>query len=160
MGTCPNTTFSFYPPSLLTFHISHLLVSSCIQRNFLRSILQFTIALFKELSIFYLIQTLSEVKWSEVTQSCLTLCDPVDCSLRGSLIHGILQAGILEWIAISFSRGSSWPRDRTWVSHVTGRCFTIWATRVIVLLKWINTSIGFKLSVLNKLPLTELIFLN
>ena len=44
---------------------------------------------------------------SEVTQSCPTLCDPVDCSLSGSSIHGILQARILEWVAISFSRGSS-----------------------------------------------------
>ena len=50
---------------------------------------------------------------SEVAQSCLTLCNPVDCSLPGSSIHGILQARILEWVAISFSRGSSQPRDRT-----------------------------------------------
>ena len=53
----------------------------------------------------------------------------MDCSLLGSSIHGILQARVLEWVAISFSRGSSWPRDRTWVSHIAGRCFTIWATR-------------------------------
>ena len=46
---------------------------------------------------------------SEVTQSCLTLWDPVDCSPPGSSIHGILQARILEWVAISFSKGSSWP---------------------------------------------------
>ena len=50
-----------------------------------------------------------EGKWSEVTQSCLTLCDPVDCSPPGSSVHGILQARILEWVAISFSRGSSQP---------------------------------------------------
>ena len=56
-------------------------------------------------------------------------CDPMDCSLPGSSAHGILQARILEWIAIPFSRGSSWPRDRTWVSCIAGRCFTIWATR-------------------------------
>ena len=53
---------------------------------------------------------------AEFTQSCLTLCDPVDCSPPGSSIHGILQARILEWVAISFSRGSSRPRDRTQVS--------------------------------------------
>ena len=69
-----------------------------------------------------------EVKWSEVTQSCPTLCDPMD-SLPGSSVHGILQARILEWVAISFSRGPSWPRDRTQVSCIAGRCFTIWATR-------------------------------
>ena len=49
----------------------------------------------------------------EVTQSCPTLCDPVDCNLLGFSTHGILQARILEWIAISFSRGSSRPRDQT-----------------------------------------------
>ena len=66
---------------------------------------------------------------SEVAQSCLTLCDPVDCSLPGSSIHGILQARILEWVAISFSRGSSRPRDWTQVSCIVGRCFNLWTTR-------------------------------
>ena len=62
-------------------------------------------------------------------QTCPTLCNPMDCSLSGSSIHGILQAGILEWVAIPFSRGSSQPRDQTWISFITGRFFTIWATR-------------------------------
>ena len=48
-----------------------------------------------------------------VTQSCLSLCDPIDCSPPGSSVHGILQARILEWVAIPYSRGSSRPRDRT-----------------------------------------------
>ena len=65
----------------------------------------------------------------EVVQSCLTLCDPMDCNLPGFSVHGIFQARILEWVAISFSRGSSWPRDRTQVSCIAGRCFTLWATR-------------------------------
>ena len=63
-----------------------------------------------------------------VTQSCPTLCDLTDCSPPGSSVHGILQARILECIAIPFSRGSSQPRDRTLVSHIAGRFFTIWAT--------------------------------
>ena len=67
--------------------------------------------------------------WCEVTQSCPTLCCPMDCSPPGSSIHGIFQARILEWIAISFSRGSSQPRDRTLVSCIAGRRFTVWATR-------------------------------
>ena len=90
----------------------------------------------------------SEVKWSEVAQSCPTLCNPMDCSLPGFSIHGIFQARILEWVAISFSRGSSQPRDQTPVSRIaavaaakllqacptlcdpiSGRHFTIWATR-------------------------------
>ena len=65
----------------------------------------------------------------EVAQSCPTLCDPVDCSPPGSSAHGILQARILEWVAISFSRGSSWPRDQTQVSCIAGRHFNLWATR-------------------------------
>jgi len=70
----------------------------------------------------------SEVKWSEVAQSCLTLCNPMDCSLPGSTVHGVFQARILEWIAISFSRGTSQTRDWTWVSRIVGRCFTVWGT--------------------------------
>ena len=62
---------------------------------------------------------------SEVTQSCPTLCDPVDCSLPGFSIHGTLQARILEWVTISFSRGSSRLRDRTWVSCIGGRCVNL-----------------------------------
>ena len=59
----------------------------------------------------------------EVAQSCLTLCNPMDCRLPGSSVHGILQARILEWVAITFSRGSSQPRNRTQVSCIIGRRF-------------------------------------
>ena len=69
--------------------------------------------------------------WSRWIKSssvlCLvTLCDPVDCSLPGSSVHGISQAGILEWVAMPSSRGYSQPRDRT---IIAGRLFTIWTTR-------------------------------
>ena len=67
--------------------------------------------------------------WSEVAQSRPTLCDPMDCGLPGSSVHGIFQARMLEWVAIYFSRGASWPRDQTWVSRMVDRCFTVWATR-------------------------------
>ena len=60
--------------------------------------------------------------------SHVQLCNPMDCSLSGSSVHGIFQARILEWIAISFTRGSSWPRNRTQVSSIVGRCFTVWDT--------------------------------
>ena len=73
--------------------------------------------------------TLGKVKWSEVAQSDPTLCNPVDCSPPGFSIHGIPQARILEWVAISFSRGSSSPRDQTQVSRIAGLCFNLWATR-------------------------------
>jgi len=86
-----------------------------------------------------------------VAQSCLTFCDPFDCSPPGSSVHEILQARILEWVAMSSSRGSSQPRDQTQVSHIAGRFFTIWATREAQIfclaiyklnlnLSWINMS--------------------
>ena len=62
-----------------------------------------------------------------VTQSCSTFCDPMDHSTPGSSVHGILQARMLEWVAMPFSRGSSWLRDWSQVSHTAGRFFTVWA---------------------------------
>ena len=55
--------------------------------------------------------------------------DPIDCSPLGSSVHGILQPRILEWVAISLSRGFSWPRNQTQVSCIAGRFITYWATR-------------------------------
>ena len=63
-----------------------------------------------------------------VTQLCLTLCDSMDYSVTDSSVHGILQARILEWVAIPFSRVSSWSKDRTQVSHTAGRFFTIFSS--------------------------------
>ena len=60
-----------------------------------------------------------------VAQLGLTLCDPMDCSLLGSSVHGILQVRKLEWVTLPSSRGSSHPRDQTQVSHTAGRFFTI-----------------------------------
>ena len=62
-------------------------------------------------------------------QLCPTLCDSMGYSTPGSSVHEILQARILEWITIPSSRGSSQCRDRTWISHIAGRFFTLWATR-------------------------------
>ena len=63
------------------------------------------------------------------SQSCLTLCDPMDCSPPGSSIHGIFQARKLKWVAVSSSRGLSQSKDWTQVSCIAGRFFTDWATR-------------------------------
>ena len=60
----------------------------------------------------------------KVTQSCPTLCDPMDYT-----VQGILQARILEWVAFPFSKGSSQPRDWTWASYIAGRFYTSWTTR-------------------------------
>ena len=78
-----------------------------------------------------LAKSLCSKEWSEVAQSCLTLGDLMDCSLPRPSVHGIFKARVLEWVAISFSRGSSWPRDRTWVYCIVGVLFTVWATREV-----------------------------
>ena len=104
-----------------------------------------------------------EVKWSEVTHSCPTLCDPMGCSLPGSSVHGIFQATVLEWIAISFSRGSSQPRVRTRVSRTVDRRFTVWATREVLesvrhdLIVWRGAS-AFKFYVIHKKSFLNIYF--
>ena len=82
--------------------------------------------------------TIEQLNWTEVlllwklSHSVMSnSLHPLDCSPPGSSIRGIFQARVLEWVAISFSRGSSWPRDWTQVSHTAGRHFTIWATREV-----------------------------
>ena len=65
------------------------------------------------------------------------LGDSMDCSPPGSSVHGILQAGILEWVAIPFSKGSSRPRDQTMVSCTAGKFFTVWATK-----KWSHSVVS------------------
>ena len=82
----------------------------------------------KKTSISDLLTMLIESE-SEFAQSCPTLCDPMDCNPPVSSVRGIFQASVLEWVAISFSRGSFQPRERTWVSCTAGRRFTVWATR-------------------------------
>ena len=66
---------------------------------------------------------------SYIAQSCPTPCNPMDCSLPEFSVYGIFQARVLEWVAISFSRESSQSRNRTQVSHIVGRHFTVWTTK-------------------------------
>ena len=74
-----------------------------------------------------------------VTNLYPTLIDPMDCSPPRSSVRGILPAWILEWVAISFSRGSSQPRDRTWISWIAGGFFTVWAARFFLLvIQWLQ----------------------
>ena len=103
--------------SIRQLHSSPMLVRSCLRTCML----------------VFSIMWIKYFEWvSEVAQSCPTLCKPMDCSLPGSSVHGILQARILKWVAISFSRGSSQLRDQTQVSCIVGRHFTIWATREVL----------------------------
>ena len=98
---------------------------------------------------------------TEVAQSCPTLGNPIDCSPPGSSVHGIFQAWILEWVAVSFSRGFSWPRDRTRASRIVSRRFTVWATReahqkhrrVVVSFKRLSVEIFYRW---NLLPRSQL----
>ena len=84
-----------------------------------------------------------------VAQRCPTLCDPMDCKPTRFPVHGILQARILEWVAILSSRGSSEPRDQTQLSHIAGSFFTIWATREAHI--YIYTAGSYRNSMLNLL---------
>ena len=89
-----------------------------------------------------------------VIQSCPTLCDPMDCSLPGSSVHGFLQARILEWVAIPFSRESSQSRNQTQVSCTAGRFFTNWVKREDTTKDWIENKSGISQSTttLHSLP--------
>ena len=91
------------------------------------------------------IWTIKKAEWVKVSQFCLTdSCDPMDCSLTGSSIHSILQARTLEWVAISFSRGSSQPRNRILVSCIAGKkaehwriyAFELWCWRRLLWVPW------------------------
>ena len=110
-GDLPDPGIESVSPVIPALQADSLLLSHWGNPNWLKSLL---------------LQSVSE---SEVGQSCPTLCDPIDCSLLDSSIHGIFQARVLKWVAISFSRGSSWSRDWTHVSHCSGSRFTMLATR-------------------------------
>ena len=104
--------------------------SNTIMRN---GILPFHISTYYKLNVFYVasqssIQLLFEWLKVKVAQSCPALCNPLDCSLPGSSAHGILQARILEWVTIPFSRWSSQPRNWIYVSYMADRFLTVWAT--------------------------------
>ena len=91
----------------------------------------------------FLISKLTVTVKVNVAQSCLTLYDPMDCSLQGSSVHGIFQVRILEWVTIFFSRRSSQPRDQTQVSRVVGRLFTTGATREVRLTEIVYYSLSY-----------------
>ena len=76
------------------------------------------------------------------TQWCSTLCHPMACSPPGSFAHGVLQARILEWVAIPFSRRPSWPRDQTPVSYIAGGFFTFWTDGKVI--QWIYVKARFQ----------------
>ena len=101
---------------------------SALEKCLFRSSAHFKIRLFHILLLScmssFCILELARYQIHELAQSCLILRDSMNCSLSGSSIHGISQARILEWVAISFSRGSSRPGDRTQISHFASRLFT------------------------------------
>ena len=94
--------------------------------------LYIAVFIFLDIFISYNIRELYICACAKSLQSCLTLCDPTDCSPPGSSVHGLLQARILEWVAIPFSSRSFPFRDQTWLSCTADRFFTIWATIVFI----------------------------
>ena len=86
-----------------------------IKRQLYRSLLYFYVICFWKIYVY----VCAMLCCAKLLQLCLTLCDTMDCSPPGSSVHGIFLAGILEWVAIPFSRGSSWSRDRTCVSYIS-----------------------------------------
>ena len=84
---------------------------------------------FLSVSVLWIPRRQSAPPLSEWKSLSVWRCDPMDCSLPGSSVHGILQARVLEWVAILFSKRSSWLRDWTWLSCIASRVFTVWATR-------------------------------
>ena len=98
------------------------------------------------------------VKWSEVVQLCPTLCDPTDSSLhQAPPSMGFSRQEVLEWVAISFSRESSQPRDRTQVSHIVDRHFTVWPTREVLKNRRYYTTLCEELECLQRGRLQEAI---
>ena len=79
----------------------------------------------EKLRLLFILHTYNCLPEVLVTQSCSTLCNSMDYSPPGCSVHGIFQARILEWVAISFSRGSSQPKGQTWVSFIAARFFII-----------------------------------
>ena len=111
----------FYKLTAVCFYLKWYFVHHglfCINFEFWRHILK------------YYLPWLLSFSWCslKIYEHPVTLCDPIGYSLSGSSAHGILQARILEWVAIPFSRGSSQPRDWNCVSRIAGRFFTLWAT--------------------------------
>ena len=90
-----------------------------------------------------------------VAQLCLTLRNPMDYSPPASSVHGILQARILEWVVIPFSRGPSQPQSRTQVSHIAGRFFIVWATREALSV----TLLGGKIQLVTNISYQVMVFL-
>ena len=88
------------------------------------------------------------------TQSCMTLCNSMDCSPPVSSVHGILQASILEWVVIPFSRRSSWHKDQTQVFCTAGRFFTVWTIREAHLTAYLHLISSFLEISLNLLSVT------
>ena len=111
--------FCFHVLTIINKTAINICVGFCVDRSFQVNCVNIWV---------WLLDCMLRKSESEVAQSCLTLCNPTNCSLPGSSVRGIFQARVLEWVAISFSRGSSQPRDQTQVSLIVGRCFTVWAT--------------------------------
>ena len=113
-------------------HLEWLLGQSKGKTNTLTDFLKYEYSI---LNFFYIYYSLKYYYYENesvkvlVAQPCPSVCNPMDCSPPGYCVHGIFQVRVLKWVAIPFSKGSSQPRDQTWVFCTAGRFFSIWATR-------------------------------
>ena len=121
-----------YDPSIPRFY--HLSLISQIKTH---AFLSWALLVFTLVGWTLLRWTISTYIHAKLLRLCLTLCDPMDCSPSGPSVHGILQARILGWVAMSFSRGSSWPRDRTRTSCIGRWVPYHWATREAINRKYL-----------------------
>ena len=144
---CPHTSCEDVGPvlpDLLVFHENEEICFNAISLGFECNLIECEnwnaiwktkiVILFTEENLIYWLNSRRNCQFvtslkneSIVAQSCPTLFNPMDCRPPGSSVHGILQARVLEWVVMPFSRGSSWPRDQTWVSCIADRSFTLWA---------------------------------
>ena len=127
-----NNVHLWWPRSLWVYVKSFYFYFGCVGYSLQRAVFLFSCGHRLGCPAACAISVLPCYRHSSGAKSCLTLCDPMDCSPPGSSVQGILQERILEWVAISFSRGSSWPRDQTCVSMspaLAGEFFTSSTTR-------------------------------
>ena len=116
---------TFYRHVILQTHLVHFLPSPRVSHVRRSQSFSFYWRMVLETVILVLSMLLLNVKVKVKSLSHVRLCNRMDCTLSGSSVHGIFQARVLEWIAISFSRGSSRPRNQTRASRIVGRRFTV-----------------------------------
>ena len=133
-GFSLNCIFSVTPITQNLGLANSLCLTECTKKTTYYCFLTSILLMYLIIAIYYQLIAGGTIPWKKVAQLCLTLCDPRKCSLPGSSVHGILQARILEWVAISFSRGSSRPTKDIYYCFFTSVPFIY---LIIVIYYWL-----------------------